>query len=611
MKKLFKRKMAVAIMACTLSASLLLTGCGGGDGKDGSDQDASTGKTEVEATGWDLADQIVKDVQKKEPVFGDYEVSVTDFGAEVQTAKITDKTKEAELAKANGEAIKKAIADVSAHKDDNGKAGGTVVIPKGYVYTGAVHLEDNVNLHLEDGAYLMFTTDYSQYENVLTRWEGVVCYNYSPMIYAYQKKNIAITGNGVVDAQATKEEYWLPWKNTKYLPKETQDNDRKALFEMGEKGTDVEERVFGQGHYLRPSCVQTYECENVLIDGITVNNSPFWMVHPVMSNYVSIRNVTVESDGYNNDGINPDSCKNVVIEDCTFKTGDDCVAVKSGRNKDARDMAIPCENVVVQNNTYVTGKGACVTIGSEMSGDVRNIFYRNNKSEKTVEHLQAISIKTNGDRGGTIEGIYVKGIEAANTEDRAVLITMFYEEGDTEVTTPVIKDLFIEDCTFRCENPDNEKDVIAIWGYARSLISNVNFKNCTFEGCEYPLNLHNVTDVTFENCKVNGKALPEGKFVPEENIALINPQIKGNVITLGYTCGANEEDIKTKFVVSDTEDGEYVDVANTPEKEQFFNSLSTSGSDVKLMKIDVNKYYKFVVEVNGTEWQSEALHVNR
>lgn len=167
---------------------------------------------------------------------------------------------------------------------------------------------------------------------------------------------------------------------------------------------------------------QTYECDNVLIDGITVNNAPFWMVHPVMSDYVSIRNVVVEGNGYNNDGIDPDSCKNVVIENCTFKTGDDCVAIKSGRNTDGSSVAVPCENVVVQNNTYITGKGACVTIGSEMSGDVRNIFYRDNKSEATVEHLQAISVKTNGDRGGTVEGIYIKGIEAANTEDRAVLI---------------------------------------------------------------------------------------------------------------------------------------------------------------------------------------------
>lgn len=613
MKRNFKSKFIAFSLLSVMSVSILLSGCGTDKGNNKENSGGSNGsdkETAKESKGWDLADSIVEDVKKNEPKFDDYEVSIVDFGAEIKTEKITDKNAEAELAKKNGEAIKKAIEDVSSHKGDGGKVGGKVVIPKGYVYTGAIHLEDNVNLHFEDDSYLMFTTDYSQYENVLTRWEGVVCYNYSPMIYAYQKKNIAITGNGIVDAQATKEEYWLPWKNNKYLPNETQDNDRKMLFKMGEDGTDVESRVFGEGHYLRPSFVQPYECENVLIEGITVNNAPFWMVHPVMSNYVTVRDVTVESNGYNNDGINPDSCKNVVIEDCTFKTGDDCVAVKSGRNNDARTLAIPCENIVVQNNTYVTGKGACVTIGSEMSGDIRNVFYRDNKSESTVEHLQAISVKTNGDRGGTVEGIYIKGIEAANTEDRAVLITMYYEEGDTEVTTPVIKDIFIEDCDFKCEKPESEKDIISIWGYARSLVSNVQFKDCTFEGCDYPLNIHNVEGLSFENCTVNGSKLPEGEFIPEENIALINPQIKGGSISFGYTCGANEEDISTKFVVSDTEDGEYTDVANTSEKEQFFNSLSTSGSEVKLTKIDMTKYYKFIVEVNGTKWESEVFHLD-
>lgn len=599
MKKVFNRKSVATVLCLSLAMTGIVSGCG---------KKEVSSTTEETSDVWSKADAIVEDVAANVPVFDDYEVSIEDFGAKINTSKVTDKEEEAKIAKENGEAIKKAIEDVSKHTGDDNKVGGTVVIPKGYVYTGAIHLEDNVNLHLEDGSYLMFTTDYSQYENVLTRWEGIECYNYSPMIYAYQKKNIAITGNGVVDAQATKEEYWLPWKNTKYLPKETQDNDRKSLFEMGENNTPVEDRVFGEGHYLRPACVQTYECENVLIDGITVNNSPFWMVHPVMTNYLTIKNVTVESDGYNNDGINPDSCKNVVIDSCTFKTGDDCVAIKSGRNNDGRTKAIPCENVVVQNNVYVTGKGACVTIGSEMSGDVRNIFYRDNKSEETVEHLQAISIKTNGDRGGTVEGIYIKGIEAANTEDRAVLITMFYEEGDTEVTTPVIKDIYIEDCTFACTNPDNEKDIISIWGYSRSLIKNVQFKNCTFTGCDYPLNLHNVEDIKFENCTVNGTALPEGDFVPEDNIALINTKIAGGTISFGYTCGANEEDVETKFVVSDSADGEYSDVANTPEKEQFFSTLSSSGSEVKLTKIDMTKYYKFVVEVNGKTWESEPLH---
>lgn len=595
-------------VAFVLAASLCLTACGSSDDSaDKNEKKTEESSEKKDLTGWELADAIVEDVKKNEPVFDDYSVSITDFGAEVKTDKITDKAQEAELAKSNTEAINKAMEDVSSHKGDDGKLGGTVNVPAGYTYTAAIHMLDNVNLHFEDGAYLMFTTDYEQYPNVLTRWEGIECYNYSPMIYAYQKKNIAITGKGILDGQATKEEYWLPWKNKKYLPEQTQDDDRKALFQMSADKTPIEERVFGTGHYLRPCFMQTFECENVLIEDVTINNSPFWMVHPVFTNYLTVRGITVESDGYNNDGVNPDSCKNVVIEKCTFKTGDDCIAIKSGRNNDGMDKGIACENVVAQNNDYVTGKGACATIGSEMSGNVKNIFFRDNKSESTVEHLQAISIKTNGDRGGTIDGIYIKGIQAANTEDRAVLITMFYEEGDTEVTTPVIKNVYVEDSTFKCEKPDKEQDVIAIWGYERSLIENIQFKNCTFEGTDAALNIHNVKGLNFENCTVNGEKLPEGEFVPEDNVSIVKSSINTSCINLAYSCGLPESELNQRFLVADTEDGEYTEVEDTGSN--FFCKMSSNGSEVTLLNIDPAKYYKFAMTINGKEWESEVFHV--
>lgn len=598
------------VLALTMTVSLCLTGCGGSEeGKKNTSSDKTTTKDMSELTGWELADAIVENVKANEPVFDDYSVNITDFGAVVKTEKITDKTEEAELAKANTEAINKAMADVSAHKGKDGKVGGKVIVPAGYTYTGAVHLLDNVNLHFEDGAYLMFTTDYAQYlPAVHTRWEGIELYNYSPMIYAYQKKNIAITGKGIIDAQATVEEYWLPWKSTKYLPDQNQDPDRKALFQMSADNVPLEERQFGDGHYLRPSCVQTFECENVLIEDITVNNSPFWMVHPVFTNNLTVRGVTVESYGYNNDGINPDSCKNVVIEECHFKTGDDCIAIKSGRNNDGMNKAISSENIVAQNNTYYTGKGACATVGSEMSGGIKNIFFRDNKSEDTVEHLQALSIKTNGDRGGTIENIYFKNIEANNTEDRAVLFTMFYEEGDTEVTTPVIKNLFIEDCTFKCANPDNEKDLISIWGYERSPIQNVQFKNCTFEGTDAVLNIHNVEGLKFENCTANGEKLPEGDFVPEDNVAIIDSTVNRSVIKLSYSCGAPESTLNQRFLVSDTVDGEYTTLETT--EQNFFCKVASNGSEVTLLNYDTSKYYKFAMTINGKEWESEVFHLD-
>lgn len=603
MKRRGISKLLSGALVLAMAASLSITGCGG-SGSSSKKNEENVNKEDL--SGWELADYIVKDVKKNEPVFDDYSVNIKDFGAEVKTEKITDKTEEATLAKANTEAIKKAIADVSAHEGKDGKKGGKVIVPAGYTYTGAIHLEDNVNLHFEDGSYLMFTTDYSQYPNVRTRWEGIELYNYSPMIYAYQKKNIAVTGNGILDGQATKEEYWLPWKNTKYLPDQNQDPDKKTLLQMSADNVPVEERVFGQGHYLRPCFLQTFDCENVLISDVTINNSPFWMVHPVFTEYLTVRNVTVESYGYNNDGINPDSCQNVVIEGCHFKTGDDCIAIKSGRNEDGRNTGIPSENIVAQNNTYYTGKGACATIGSEMSGDVRNIFFRDNTSKDTVEHLQALSIKTNGDRGGTIENIYFKNITANNTEDRAILFTMFYEEGDTEVTTPKMRNIYVEDCTFKCVNANNEKDLISIWGFERSPIENVEFKNCTFEGTDSVLNLHNVEGVKFENCTANGEKLPEGEFVPEENVSLVTSSINASAIKLSYSCGAPESALNQRFLVSDTADGEYTELV--PAENTYFCKVASNGSEVTLLKYDASKYYKFAMTVNGKEWESEVFH---
>ncbi len=594
-----KKLVSAAVCAAMLSA-LVFTGCSSSGGGDA--QESGGGTTASSEDGWAMADDIVKEVAENEPKFADYKVNITDFGAEVLTEKLTDKTEEYELAKKNNEAINKAIADVTAHE-----GGGTVTVPKGYTYTGAIHLDNNVELHLEDDATILFTTDYAQYPNVLTRWEGVVCYNYSPMIYAYQKENIAVTGNGTLDAQATVEEYWLPWKNSKYLPDEVQTDDQMALRKMGEDQTPVEERVFGQGHYLRPCFVQYYECEKCLLSDVKITNSPMWMVQPVFCKYFTARNVTVESHGYNNDGINPDSCNMAVIENCTFNTGDDCIAIKSGRDNDGRTIGIPSEKIVCRNNTYITGKGSCATVGSEMSGGVRDIFFLDNKSEETVEHLQAVSIKTNGDRGGTIENIYIKNTQADNVVDRAVLITKHYEEGDTGATTPEIKNIYIEGLNVKCLNPDGEVDNIAIWGYDRSPISGVHFKDCSFEGTDAYFNLHNVEGLTLEGCTFNGEAYPDGERVP--TFEVVRQSVSGTSITIEYSCGAIEEDIKLTWLESDTgEDGSFTEVADNGDN--IYKTMGSSGAMATLLKADTTKkYYKLRAEFGNTTWEGEALHL--
>jgi len=310
--------------------------------------------------GWDQPEVILKNI--KSPVFPDKEYNLTFYGA-VGDGK-TDCT----------EAFKKAIEDC------NKNGGGKVVIPEGIFLTGAIHLKSNVNLFISEKATIKFSVDKDKYlPAVFTRWEGVECINYSPLIYANDQENIAVTGKGILDGQGSNENWW-GWKGKKeYGWKENdpqQKKDRDKLFEMAENNIQPSERIFGDGHYLRPNFIQPYKCKNVLIEGVTFKDSPMWFIHPVLSQNISIINVTVEGLGPNNDGCDPESCKDVLIKNCYFNTGDDCIAIKSGRNNDGRRVNIPSENIIIQNCKMKEGHGG-VVIGSEISGSVKNVFAEN------------------------------------------------------------------------------------------------------------------------------------------------------------------------------------------------------------------------------------------
>lgn len=213
--------------------------------------------------------------------------------------------------------------------------------------TGAIHLKSNVDLHLAADATIKFSPDPKQYlPLVFTRWEGTELMNYSPFIYAFEQENIAVTGEGTLDGQAGLEHWWR-WNGRKNWGwKEGEPSAAKArnlLHEMAENGTPVSEREFGEGSYLRPQFIQPYRCKNVLIEGITIKNSPMWEVHPVLCTNVTVRKLTINSTGPNNDGCDPESCADVLIEDCSFNTGDDCIAIKSGRNADGRRLHAPSQ----------------------------------------------------------------------------------------------------------------------------------------------------------------------------------------------------------------------------------------------------------------------------
>lgn len=359
-----------------------------------------------------------------ETAFPDRDFPVTDFGA------VGDGTTDATAA------IRAAISACTA------AGGGRVVVPPGDYLTGAIHLKSDVNLHLEEGATLLFIQDPSAYlPVVLTRWEGVELMNYSPLVYAFEEKNIAVTGKGVLDGQAGPRHWW-PWKADGHP--ESQRPDRDRLFAQAEDGVPVADRVFGAGHYLRPSFVQTYRCENVLIEDITIKNAPMWLIHPVLSKNVTVRGVKAVSDGPNNDGCNPESSTDVLIENSLFDTGDDCIAIKSGRNADGRRLDAPSERIVVRGCRMRAGHGG-VTIGSEVSGSVRDVFVEH--TEMSSPDLdRGIRFKTNAVRGGVIENVFVRDVTIGETGS-AIDIDMQYEEGANGDFMPVVRNILIERMT--------------------------------------------------------------------------------------------------------------------------------------------------------------------
>ncbi|MCU0635025.1 MAG: glycoside hydrolase family 28 protein [Gemmatimonadaceae bacterium] len=286
-----------------------------------------------------------------------------------------------------------AIAELSA------RGGGRVTVPAGqWRIGGPLRLYSGVELHLERDATLRFDADPARYlPGVLTRWEGTECYNYSPFVYAYQASDVGITGAGTLDGNAR--ESFATWKPQ-------QEAAQLRLREMGARGTPVHERRFGAGDWLRPGFVQFFGCRHVLIEGITLVDSPFWVVHPVYCAHVIMRGTTVRSTNLNNDGIDPDSSRLVLVEDAHFETGDDAVAIKSGRVADAWRVGVPSREIVIRRcRMPKVWNGVC--IGSEMSGGVHDVHIESCTLGTT---RSALLFKGNLDRGGAVTGVRVRDI---------------------------------------------------------------------------------------------------------------------------------------------------------------------------------------------------------
>ena len=370
--------------------------------------------SESAADPWVRADEIVKQIQ--EPVIPQAQFKLSDYGGA-----------------GDGIADNKAAFD-SVIEACEAAGGGVMVVESGtYLINGPIHLKSHMNLHLEEGAKLLFGNDPDDYlPVVLTSWEGTRCYNYSPFIYAFRATDVAITGKGEIDGNAA--ETWNSWK-------QLQDPDKKLIRKMNNQEVPLEERIFGDGHYLRPHLVQFYECEHILVEDVKITDSPFWCLHLVYSKDITVRGLTYEAFNFNNDGIDPESSSNILIEGVTFNNADDNIAIKAGRDLEARTLGIPSSNIVVRDCKF-NGYNA-IAVGSEMSGGVHKVFVENCSYAGKV--IYGIYLKGNRDRGGEVHDIYARNIQFDTTRATIIIDSNYKNQGSC--CPPLFKNIFIENIT--------------------------------------------------------------------------------------------------------------------------------------------------------------------
>ncbi len=423
--------------------------------------------------GWEGLPKILERITA--PVFPKRNFDVSDFGA-----RGDGKTK-------CTEAFAKAITAC------NQAGGGRVVVPAGVFLTGPIHLQSNVCLEVGKGATILFSDRFEDYLPVVfVRWAGRECYNLSPLIYANGCENIAVTGEGTLDGQG---ETWWSWRNKGEPYRKSNDQNAK----WSKSNVPVKERVQGKKDFhWCPTFISPVNCKNVLIEGVTLVDGPFWNVHPVYCQNVTIRNLTIKNHGPNGDGCNPDSCRDVLIEGCHFDTGDDCIAIKSGRNNDGRRVNVPSENIVVRGCEMKDGHGG-VAIGSEMSGGVRNVFVEDCTMD-SPNLDRALRIKTNSMRGGFVENVYMRNVSVGQVGDAVLRINFYYGEKDTGQFTPMVRNINMENVTSK-----KSTYALRIQAYERAPATDIHLKNCSFENVSKSNVLECVKNLRFDNVKINDK----------------------------------------------------------------------------------------------------------
>ena len=456
------------------------------------------------AAGWD--DNEYKRIEQsiQLPKIAERQFLITSFGAKTTAT-----------AAQNQKAINKVISLVSK------KGGGKVIIPKGTWNTGAIELKSHVNLVLEEGATLHFAFEPKLYPLVRTSWEGLACRNYSPCIYAYKATDIAITGKGTIDGGGNNDTFWQ-WNGSprfgykEGVTKESQKlGSRSKLLKMAEDGVPFDERKFGMGYGLRPQLVNMVHCERILIKDVKMINSPFWVIHPLLSKNITVDGVYVWNEGPNGDGCDPEACENVLIQNCVFHTGDDCIAIKSGRNNDGRLWNQPSKNIIIRNCKMEDGHGG-VVIGSEISGGCENVYAENCVMDSP--HLERIlRIKTNNCRGGQVQNINMRNVVVGQCKEAVVKINLDYERKEIcyRGFEPIVNNVNVENVT--CQKSDY--GVLIIGRDSLENVYDINIKNCKFDGVvKEPVKITGKTrNVKFDNLVINGSLVLNKEDQPYKN----------------------------------------------------------------------------------------------
>lgn len=437
------------------------------------------------------------------PSFPDYQVDIRDFGAKADGETL------------NTEAINNAIKAVSE------KGGGKVVIPEGLWLTGPVVLQNNVNLHVEKNALVLFSGDADLYPLVRTSFEGLDMLRCQSPVSAMNAENIAITGHGVLDGSG---DSWRPVKRNKMT-----DGQWKSLLKSGgvvdesgkvwypnegalkasiltgskEKREISDSEWEGMKRWLRPVLLSIVKSKRVLLEGVTFRNSPSWCLHPLSCEDLTLNGVKVFNPWYsqNGDALDVESCKNVVVTNSLFDAGDDAICIKSGKDADGRRRGEPCENVLVKNNTVLHGHGGFV-VGSEMSGGVRNVYVADCTFIGTDVGLR---FKSTRGRGGVVENVYVDNINMINIPGDALIADLYYAVKDAPgapvpaVTeeTPSFKNIHISNIS--CKGAGR---AMFLNGLPEMPIENFSVRNMRITDAQKGAFINKVAGVTLENIEI-------------------------------------------------------------------------------------------------------------